>query len=93
MKREPVETNKETPEQRQARLYAEAEAENAVDLAHDFQETLTEKSSVGRDSLFLLRGSSETRRVARRDVIARDSAKTRPVRSMLGFVRRIIGRS
>lgn len=93
MKKEPVSTNHESPDERQARLYAEAEAENAVDLAHDFQETLTEKSVVGRDSIFLLRGSSETRRVARRDVIARDSAKSRPVRSMFGFVRRIMGRS
>lgn len=86
-------TNHESQDERQARLLAQAEAENAVDLAHDFQETLTEKSVVGRDSMFLLRGTSETRRVARRDVIASDSAKTRPVRSMFGFVRRILGRS
>lgn len=50
----------ELPADREARLIAEAEAENAVDALHDFQESLGAKPSVGKDANFLMRGWVQT---------------------------------
>ena len=57
--------NLESPEARQARLLAEAEAENEAEMLSEFHESLAAKPEVGRDVNFVMRGWTQTQRLPR----------------------------
>ena len=67
----------ETPEQREARLLAEAEAENQADMVHEFQESLSAKPLVSKDANFLMRGWTQTQRLPRLILQQIERGKTR----------------